>query len=149
MECRKTDCRRGQNGEDRAKYGSHLIKKLSKQLTSDFGKGFTTTNLKVMRQFYNAFPNSHTLCDQLTWSHYRLIIRVDNQNAREWYIKETAESNWSVRALERQIGTHYYERILASKEIESVKLEAKEKTKDLQLTPKDIIKDPYVLEFLI
>lgn len=65
-----------QNGEDRAEYGSNLIKNLSKQLTSDFGKGFTTTNLKMMRQFYNTFPNSHTLCDQLTWSHYRLIIRI-------------------------------------------------------------------------
>ena len=137
-----------QNGEDRAKYGSYLIKELSKRLTEDFGKGFTSTNLKMMRQFYNTFPNRHTLCDQLTWSHYRLIIRIENKNAREWYINESAKSNWSVRALERQIGTHYYERILASKEQESVKLEAVEKTKDLQLTSKDIIKDPYVLEFL-
>lgn len=137
-----------QNGEDRANYGSYLIKNLSKQLTQDFGKGFTATNLKMMRQFYNAFPNSHTLCDQLTWSHYRLIIRVESQSAREWYIKETAELNWSVRALERQIGTHYYERILASKEKKLVKIEADEKTKNLIATPKDIIKDPYVLEFL-
>lgn len=137
-----------QNGEDRAKYGSYLIKELSKRLTKDFGKGFTPTNIKMMRQFYNSFPNSHTLCDQLTWSHYRLIIRVQNENARQWYVNETASSNWSVRALERQIGTHYYERIIASKEKEIVKVEAKEKTKDLQLTPKDIIKDPYVLEFL-
>ena len=128
-----------QNGEDRAKYGSYLIKELSKRLTKDFGKGFTTTNLKMMRQFYNSFPNSHTLCDQLTWSHYRLILRVKDENTRQWYVNETASSNWSVRALERQIGTHYYERTLASKEKEIVKVEAKEKTKDLQLTPKDII----------
>ncbi len=137
-----------QNGANRAKYGTNLIKELSKHLTYDFGKGFTTTNLKIMRQFYNTFPNSHTLCDQLTWSHYRLIVRIKNEKARQWYIEEASTSNWSVRALERQIDTHYYERILASKESESVKLEALEKTKDLKLTPKDIIKDPYILEFL-
>ena len=90
-----------QNGEYKASYGSKLIQNLSKQLTSDFGKGFTSTNLKMMRQFYNTFPNSHTLCDQLTWSHYRLIIRIKDVKAREWYIKETDQLNWSVRALER------------------------------------------------
>ena len=90
-----------QNGEDRANYGSNLIKNLSKQLTSDFGKGFTATNLKMMRQFYKAFPNSRTLCDQLTWSHYRLIIRIKDAKARAWYINETDQLNWSVRALER------------------------------------------------
>ena len=137
-----------QRGEDRAKYGSYLIKELSSKLTQEFGKGFTQQNLRNMRQFYNCFPIRSTLCSELSWSHYRLIIRIENKNAREWYIDESAKSNWSVRALERQIGTHYYERILASKEQESVKLEAIEKTKDLQLTPKDIIKDPYVLEFL-
>lgn len=137
-----------QNGKDRAEYGSYLIKELSSKLTKDFGKGFTTTNLKMMRQFYLAFPNSHTLCDQLSWSHYRLIMRLDNPQARLWYTEESAKSNWSVRALERQIGTHYYERLLSSKEKQPVINEAKEHTKDLQLTPKDIIKDPYVLEFL-
>ena len=72
-----------QNGDTKADYGTFLIKNLSKQLTSDFGKGFTTTNLKMMRQFYNAFPNSHTLCDQLTWSHYRLIIRIQNVKGKK------------------------------------------------------------------
>ncbi len=137
-----------QNGEDRAKYGTYLIKELSTKLTQDFGKGFTATNLKMMRQFYNVFPNSHTLCDQLSWSHYRLILRIENRNAREWYMEESAKSNWSVRALDRQIGTHYYERILATKEKQLVQDEANKNTKNLQLTPKDIIKDPYVLEFL-
>jgi len=120
-----------QHGKHRAKYGSALIKELSKRLTLEFGKGFTSTNLKMMRQFYNTFPNSHTLCDQLTWSHYRLIIRVQNQNAREWYMNEAVQSNWSVRALERQIGTHYYERIISSRDKQIVEQEAKEKTKDL------------------
>ena len=72
-----------QNGEEKAEYGSYLIKKLSKKLTDDFGKGFTTTNLKMMRQFYICFPNSHTLCDQLSWSHYRLLLRIQNEKARE------------------------------------------------------------------
>ncbi|MDD2791387.1 MAG: PDDEXK nuclease domain-containing protein [Sulfurimonas sp.] len=137
-----------QNGKDRAEYGTYLIKELSAQLTTEFGKGFTSTNLKMMRQFYNAFSNSHTLCDQLSWSHYRLIMRVENQNAREWYIKESIASNWSVRALERQINSLYYERLLSSKEKQPVIEEAKENTRNLQLTPKEIIKDPYVLEFL-
>jgi predicted nuclease of restriction endonuclease-like (RecB) superfamily len=75
-------------------------------------------------------------------------MRVENEKAREYYINEAAKSNWSVRALERQIGTHYFERIISSKDKSVVELEAKEKTKDMQLTPKDIIKDPYILEFL-
>lgn len=137
-----------QNGNDRAEYGKYLIKELSIQLTNDFGKGFTSTNLKMMRQFYMTFPKSHTLCDQLSWSHYRLIIKLKSEQAREYYIQESVASNWSVRALERQINTQYFERILASKDKQPVEKEAKEKTKDLQLTAKDIIKDPYVLEFL-
>lgn len=137
-----------QNGDSRAKYGSYLIKKLASQLTKEFGKGFTQQNLRNMRQFYNCFPIRSTLCSELSWSHYRLILRIENENAREWYMNETSQSNWSVRALERQIGTHYYERIVSSKEKKLVKEEAKENTKNLFLTPKDIIKDPYVLEFL-
>jgi predicted nuclease of restriction endonuclease-like (RecB) superfamily len=137
-----------QNGKDRAEYGSYLIKGLSSKLTTEFGKGFTATNLKMMRQFYLAFPNSHTLCDQLSWSHYRLIMRIDNPQARLWYTQESAKSNWSVRALERQIGTFYYERIISSKEKQPVIIEATNNTKDLPLSPKDIIRDPYVLEFL-
>ncbi len=137
-----------QRGKDRAEYGTYLIKELSSRLTKDFGKGFTTTNLKMMRQFYHAFPNSHTLCDQLSWSHYRLIMRVDNPQARLWYSEESVKANWSVRALERQIGTLYYERIISSKEKQPVVTEAQNNTKNLLLTPKDIIKDPYVLEFL-
>src|SRR3989339_169581 len=137
-----------QNGKDRAEYGSYLIKELSSKLSKDFGKGFTQQNLRNMRQFYNCFPIRSTLCSELSWSHYRLIMRLDNPQARLWYTEESAKSNWSVRALERQIGTHYYERLLSSKEKQPVINEAKENTKDLRLTSKDIIKDPYVLEFL-
>ena len=137
-----------QNGKDRADYGSSLMKELSSKLTKDFGKGFSKQNLWNMRQFYNYFPILSALRRELSWTHYKIIIRVENKNARQWYVDETVTSSWSTRALERQIGTHYYERILASKEQEPLKLEAIEKIKDLQLTPKDIIKDPYVLEFL-
>jgi len=137
-----------QSGEDRAKYGSYLIKDLSTKLTDDFGKGFSKQNLWNMRQFYNYFPILSSLKRELSWTHYKMIIRLENKDAREWYEKEAIESNWSTRALERQIGSHYYERILSSRDKQLVKDEADEKTKDLKLVPKDIIKDPYVLEFL-
>jgi predicted nuclease of restriction endonuclease-like (RecB) superfamily len=137
-----------QNGEERADYGSYLIKELSSKLTQEFGKGFSKQSLWNMRQFYNYFPILSAVRRELTWTHYKMIIRIENEDARKWYVDETVVSNWTTRALERQIGTHYYERILASKEQISVKDEAKENTKNLQLTPSDIIKDPYVLEFL-
>jgi len=137
-----------QNGEGRAKYGNNLIKELSIKLTVEFGKGFSQRNIRNMRKFYTLFPKWQTVSAKLSWSHYSLLLRVDSEDARLWYMNETDKSNWSVRALERQIGTHYYERLLASKEKKDVKLEAQENTKDLLITPKDIIKDPYVLEFL-
>ena len=137
-----------QKGEDRAKYGSYLIKELSKQLSEEFGKGYSSRNLRNMRKFYLSFPKWQTVTAKLSWSHYTILLRVENENARVWYMEEAVKSHWSVRALERQIGTQYYERLLSSQDKESVALEAKEKTKDLALTPKDIIKDPYVLEFL-
>jgi plasmid maintenance system killer protein len=88
-----------QDGETKAKYGSNLINELSKQLTAEFGKGFTQQNLRNMRQFYLNFPNRHTLCSELSWSHYRLIMRIENEKAREYYIQESIASNWSVRAM--------------------------------------------------
>lgn len=137
-----------QKGEDRAKYGSYLIKELSKQLSDEFGKGFSKQSLWNMRQFYNTFPILSTVWRELSWSHYKLLIRVEDEKARVWYLEEAVKSHWSVRALDRQIGTHYYNRVISSKYQESVILEAKENTKKLLTTPKDIIKDPYVLEFL-
>ena len=137
-----------QNGEDRAKYGSYLIKELSIQLTAEFGKGFSKRNIHNMIKFYTYFPIVQTLSAQLSWSHYILLLKIDNEKARNYYMEESAKSNWSVRALERQINTHYYERILSSKVKQPVVDEAIQNTKELLLTPKDIIKDPYVLEFL-
>ena len=116
-------------------------------MTKEFGKGFTLTNLKYMRQFYLTFPKSHALSDQLSWTHYRLLMRVENENARNFYIEETIKSNWSTRQLERQITTLFYERILSSKNKEKVSQEIY-KLEPKKNQPEDIIKDPYVLEFL-
>ena len=86
-----------QNGYEKAEYGSRLILELSKQMTIDFGKGFTSINLKYMRQFYMTFPNSHVLLDELSWTHYRLLMRVENENVRQFYTEEAIKSNWSTR----------------------------------------------------
>jgi predicted nuclease of restriction endonuclease-like (RecB) superfamily len=144
-----------QKGETKAEYGKALIKELSKRLTHDFGKGFTTTNLKYMRQFYLTFPISHALRDksdvntlhpELSWTHYRLMLKVENPKARRFYIQECIESKWSTRQLERQINSFYYERLLSSQNKQAVREEAE--TKAITLRPENIIKDPYVLEFL-
>ena len=134
-----------QGGKERAVHGEGLIKELSIQLTNDFGKGFTTTNLKYMRQFFLAFQKGHTLCDQLSWSHYRLIISLDDKNARDFYIKEAIDGNWSVRQLAREINTFSYQRYLASNNNHDVVDETAKKEEPLD--PKDVIKDPYILEF--
>ena len=136
-----------QSGNEKAEYGAALLKNLSKEMTKEFGKGFTLTNLKYMRQFYLTFPKSHALSDQLSWTHYRLLMRVENENARNFYIEETIKSNWSTRQLERQISTLFYERILSSKNKEKVSQEIY-KLEPKKNQPEDIIKDPYVLEFL-
>lgn len=135
-----------QGGNATAEYGTSLLKELSKQMTADFGKGFTVTNLSYMRQFYLAFPNRHTLCDKLSWSHYRLLMRVENESARQFYIEESVKSSWSVRQLERQINTFSYQRLLASHGNYEV---VEDTTKrEPAKTPEDVIRDPYVLEFL-
>ena len=135
-----------QDGYEKAEYGSRLIAELSKQMIVDFGKGFTLTNLKYMRQFYLTFPNSHALRDELSWTHYRLLMRVENENAREFYTEEAIKSNWSTRQLERQINSFFYERLLSSQNKETVSEEI-QKLEPAKV-PEDIIRDPYVLEFL-
>ena len=137
-----------QAGEKRAVYGQQQLKELSLRLTQDLGKGFSVSNLKNMRQFYLMYPNRHAVRSELSWTHYRALMRIDNPKAREWYANETVNENWSSRALERQIGTLYYERLLSSREIVSVEVEAKQKTSALALNPKDYLRDPYVLDFL-
>ena len=135
-----------QGGDARAEYGAGLIKELSEQLTKDFGRGFTVANLKNMRQFYLTFPNGYTLCSELSWSHYRLLMRVENANARGFYLNECVKSRWSTRQLERQINTLFYERLLSSRDKAGVASEIS--TLEPERTPEDVIRDPYVLEFL-
>lgn len=93
---------------DRAEYGKQLLQFLSEKLTSEFGKGFTIANLRNMRQFYQMFPNRYALRSDLTWTHYRMLMRVDEQNRREFYLNESVESGWTSRQLERQINSFYY-----------------------------------------
>ena len=115
-------------------------------MTQDFGKGFTVANLKNMRQFYLTFPNSYALRSYLSWTHYRLLMRVENENAREFYTQEAVKSQWSTRQLERQINSFFYERLLSSKNKEQIAAEIQ--TLEPAKKPEDVIRDPYVLEFL-
>ena len=131
---------------ERAEYGKLLLKFISDKLTAEFGKGFTVRNLRNMRQFYLTFPIRHTLCAELSWSHYRTLMKVADENIRKFYMEECVKSGWSVRQLERQINTMYYQRILASKDRESVAEEIQ--TLEQKSEYETILKDPYVLEFL-
>ena len=117
-------------------------------VTEEFGKGFTERNLRAMRQFFAAFPVRHTLCAELSWSHYRLLMKIEDRSRREFYKQECVESAWSVRQLERQMNSFFYERLLATQKsgAESVKNEIH--TLEPKNEPDYILKDPYVLEFL-
>lgn len=137
-----------QQGNSRAEYGKQQLQQLSQQLTERLGKGFDVTNLRNMRRFYLAFPIRETVSLELSWSHYNLLTKLDNPNAREWYQQEATQNNWSVRALERQISTLYYERLLASQDKALVEQEAKTNTQLLAETAKDYLRDPYILDFL-
>lgn len=137
-----------QKGKDRADYGKQLISSLANRLKKEFGNGYSEPSLWNYRQFYQAFPILSAVRRELTWTHYRLLMRVENPNARAFYEEEAIRSSWSTRALERQINVFYYERILASNDRPSVEQEAEEKTAPLSISPRDFIKDPYVLDFL-
>ena len=131
---------------DRAEYGKRLLTFLSDKLTVEFGKGFDESNLRNMRRFYLTFPIRDALRLELSWTHYRSLMRVKDKDAREFYLQEAIKSGWSSRQLDRQINSFYYQRILASKDKTSVADEIN------ILEPKPeyekIVKDPYVLEFL-
>ena len=137
-----------QAGQTRAAYGKAVLAQVSAQLTAEFGKGFDASNLYKMSQFYRAFPNLDALRLNLSWTHYRLLLRVDSATDRNWYMNEAATQNWNTRALERQIGTLYYERLLTSKDRQPVRAEAAEKLAEIQSTPREFIRDPVLLEFL-
>ena len=139
-----------QNGNKRAEYGKKLMKTLSEKLTKEFGKGFSETNLEQMRKFFKVYGIPQTLSEEfqfnLSWSHYLILMRIENINARNFYEIEAFENNWSLRELKRQVNSSLYERLVLSKD--------KEKVKELavkgQIIEKaqDVIKDPYILEFL-
>ena len=137
-----------QNGNERAIYGENLIKTLSKRLTEEFGKGFSKTNLKQMKSFYIAYRKGQTLSDQfkLSWSHYLILMRMENIEERNFYEIESIQNNWSLRELRRQIDSALYERLVLSRD--------KAKVKELAFKgqviekPEDVVKDPYILEFL-
>lgn len=132
-----------QQGKQKAQYGARMMQELSIALSAEFGKGFSYANLYNFRQFYRVFPDHqilYTLCRELSWSHLRLIIRADSQQAIEYYCKEAREQNWTVRQLERHIQTNDYQRLLST--------QAQTSGQENQASHLEFIKDPYVLEFL-
>lgn len=137
-----------QAGAARAAYGKQLLPTLAKALTAEFGKGFDASNLRYMRLFYQCFPKCDALRHELSWTHYRTLLRVDNPQARQWYMDECATLNWSTRALERQIGTLYYERLLVSQDRPAIKQEASANLEPLNRSPREFVRDPVLLEFL-
>ena len=138
-----------QRGKERAEYGKEIVKNLSKELTEEFGKGFGERNIRNIRQFYVLFSDYEkwkSLISKLTWTHIQKVLRVSDEKARIFYLTEAAENMWSVRTLDRNISTLYYNRIVASIDKKIVENEMKEKTKKLQA--EEFIKNPVVLEFL-
>ena len=134
-----------QGGVERAKYGDGLIAGLSKKLTTEFGNGFTKRNLHAMRQFYIQFPIVHAVRAQLSWTHYRSLIRVENPKAREVYMNEAADNAWSTRFLDEQVDKHYYERLISTHKEAVNELSRKNSS---QLNPQDyILKDPLLLDY--
>lgn len=137
-----------QGGQARAAYGKRLLAELAEALTGEFGKGFDERNLRNMRAFFQAFPNWNALRTELSWTHYRLLLRVDTPEARFWYMQEAAGQNWSTRILERQMSTLYYERLLSSSNKEQLLAESRQVLQAKTHTPRDFVRDPVMLEFL-
>lgn len=137
-----------QGGAQRAAYGRGLLVQLGQALSVEFGRGFDATNLRHMRGFYLAFPIRDAVRRELSWTHYRLLLRVDSPEARQWYVNEAATQNWSTRALERQIGSLYYDRLLLSQDKAAVNAEAQANLAALDESPRAFVRDPVMLEFL-
>lgn len=140
-----------QQGNARAEYGKHLLDVLSGELKKEFGAGYSKRNLQYFRQFYLAFPDEqivNTRVHNLSWSHFRTLLRVPDENARLWYLNEAAKESWSVRTLDRNISTQYYYRLLQAPEKDAVISEMQNKTADYQKNHFEMLKNPVVAEFL-
>lgn len=135
-----------QQGQERAGYGEFLIKNLAQIFEPQYGSGFSYRHLHLFRQFYRTFPIVNALRSQFSWTHYRTLIRIDNQEKRDFYIAEAEKNNWSARQLERQVNSQLFERLLLSNDVQAVLAVAREEK--LPTDAKEIIKDPMVLEFL-
>jgi predicted nuclease of restriction endonuclease-like (RecB) superfamily len=135
-----------QQGKERAGYGEFLIKSISNEFQPHFGSGFTVRQLEMNRQFYRLFSNTNALRSQFSWTHYRTLIRIENEDKRAFYIAEAEKNNWTARQLERQVNSQLFERLLLSNDVQAVLEVAREEK--LPADAKDIIKDPMVLEFL-
>ena len=135
-----------QQGKDRAEYGNYLTQLIARELEPEYGSGFSKRQIELFRQFYRTFPIANTLYSQLSWSQYKLIIRLDSQDKRDFYVAETAKNNWTVRQLERQINSSLWERLLISNDRESVLAIARNEQQPSDA--REIIKDPIYLEFL-
>lgn len=137
-----------QSGQVRAAYGKRLLAELAEALTKEFGKGFDASNLRNMRAFYLTFPNCDALRPELSWTHYRLLQRLDSSEARNWYMDEAASQNWSTRVLERQIATLYYERLLSSQDQRNMVEDVRRQASLDNSSPREFVRDPVMLEFL-
>lgn len=135
-----------QQGKDRADYGTYLIKNLANNLEPEYGSGFSKRQLELSRQFYRTYPIANTLCSQLNWSQYKLLIAIPDEIKREYYQLESVNNCWTKRELERQINSLLYERLLMSNDKESVLAVARKQR--IPESPKEIIKEPVILEFL-
>lgn len=142
----KTIFEEEQGGKNRAEYGAYLIKSISEYFQPLFGSGFSVRQLERYRQFYRIFPIASALRTQFSWTHYKSLISLDNEDKREFYIAETEKNNWTARQLERQINSQLFERLLISNDVKSVLAVAKSEKSPIDA--KEIIKDPMVLEFL-
>ncbi len=138
-------------GQERAEYGASVIKKLAKELTTEYGRGFTKTNLYTFYSFYKSYPNIfHSVSgklDLLSWTHYRVLLQVEDVEARDWYAKEAYDQTWSVRTLQRNVSSQYYYRMLKTQSPLEVETEMKELTSSYQ-NKLEFIKNPIVAEFL-
>lgn len=135
-----------QHGNDKAVYGSFLLENLSKDLKQRFGKGFSKSNVYLMRQFFIKFPIFQTLSGKLSWSHYAELLGVTDDNSRDFYLKQCENESWSVRELKRQINSSLFQRLALSKDKAGIIELSKQGIKLVE--PRDLVKDPYVLEFL-